>query len=215
MKIHLGGDHAAYDLQRHLVQWLTDAGHEVVDHGPAEYDAVDDYPVFVLPAARAVAEDPASLGIVLGGSGNGEQIAANKVAGVRAARAAGLDPVKINAVLIRGENDHEATSLLRFALEHGYHLRFIEQMPLDAQHAWDSESMVSADEVHALLAERFPEIAHERSWAFAGSGIASAVSGLSQPALEVGYRFFYWTQMIVVLSFLVTLLLRRRTIRRQ
>src|SRR6185369_3168486 len=57
----------------------------------------------------------------------------------------------------------------------------------------------------ALLAERFPEIAHERSWAFAGSAIASAVSGLSQPALEVGYRFFYWTQMVVVLSFLVIL----------
>ncbi|MFC0358795.1 MULTISPECIES: ribose-5-phosphate isomerase [Kytococcus] len=107
MKIHLGGDHAAYDLQRHLVQWLTDAGHEVVDHGPAEYDAVDDYPVFVLPAARAVAEDPASLGIVLGGSGNGEQIAANKVAGVRAALAWSPEL----AVLARQHNDARILSL--------------------------------------------------------------------------------------------------------
>lgn len=87
MRIHLGGDHAAYELQRALVDWLTGQGHEVIDHGPAEYDAVDDYPVFVLRAAQAVAADPGSTGIVLGGSGNGEQIAANKVAGIRAALA--------------------------------------------------------------------------------------------------------------------------------
>ena len=85
MIIHIGGDHAAYELQRELVRWLVEEGHQVVDHGPLEYDAADDYPVFVLPAARAVAADPEARGIVLGGSGNGEQIAANKVAGVRAA----------------------------------------------------------------------------------------------------------------------------------
>lgn len=84
-RIHIGGDHAAYDLLVDLVQTLSDEGHEVVNHGPTEYDAQDDYPVFVLRAAQAVADDPGSFGIVLGGSGNGEQMAANKVAGVRAA----------------------------------------------------------------------------------------------------------------------------------
>ena len=84
-RIHIGGDHAAYDLLVDLVQTLTADGHDVVNHGPESYDAADDYPVFVLRAAEAVAAEPDSLGIVLGGSGNGEQMAANKVAGVRAA----------------------------------------------------------------------------------------------------------------------------------
>ena len=84
-RIHIGGDHAAYDLLVDLVSTLTADGHDVVNHGPQSYDAADDYPVFVLRAAEAVAADPDSLGIVLGGSGNGEQMAANKVAGVRAA----------------------------------------------------------------------------------------------------------------------------------
>lgn len=85
MRIHIGGDHAAFDLQRDLVGWLAEQGHEVVDHGPTELDELDNYPVFVLRAAEGVSADPDSLGIVLGGSGNGEQIAANKVAGIRAA----------------------------------------------------------------------------------------------------------------------------------
>ncbi|MGI8947632.1 MAG: ribose-5-phosphate isomerase [Ornithinimicrobium sp.] len=85
MRIHIGGDHAAFDLQRDLVGWLAEQGHEVVDHGPTEFDELDNYPVFVLRAAQAVAAEPDALGIVLGGSGNGEQIAANKVDGIRAA----------------------------------------------------------------------------------------------------------------------------------
>ena len=84
-RVHLGGDHAAYDLLVDLVETLTADGHDVVNHGPAAYDAADDYPVFVLRAAEAVAAEDGSFGIVLGGSGNGEQIEANKVAGVRAA----------------------------------------------------------------------------------------------------------------------------------
>ena len=85
MRVHIGGDHAAYELQRALVTWLGEEGHQVVDHGAEKYDELDDYPVFVLRAAEGVAADPDSLGIVLGGSGNGEQMAANKVKGVRAA----------------------------------------------------------------------------------------------------------------------------------
>jgi ribose 5-phosphate isomerase B len=85
VRVHVGGDHAAYDLLTDLVGFLEGEGHEVTDHGPHAYDAVDDYPVFVLRAAEAVAADPGSFGVVLGGSGNGEQMAANKVAGIRAA----------------------------------------------------------------------------------------------------------------------------------
>ena len=77
---------------------------------------------------------------------------ADVLAGLRGAVAAGLAPVKINTVLMRGVNDDEAPALLRFALEHGYQLRFIEQMPLDAQHGWDRATMVTADEILAALA---------------------------------------------------------------
>jgi GTP 3',8-cyclase len=80
---------------------------------------------------------------------------ADVLAGLEAARAAGLTPVKVNAVLMRGVNDHEAAALLRFCLENGYHLRFIEQMPLDAQHGWRREEMVTADEILASLSMEF------------------------------------------------------------
>ncbi|WP_424531795.1 GTP 3',8-cyclase MoaA [Sphaerisporangium viridialbum] len=80
---------------------------------------------------------------------------ADVVAGLAAADAAGLRPVKVNAVLMRGVNDHEAPELLRFCLEKGYELRFIEQMPLDAQHGWRREDMVTADEILAMLTPEF------------------------------------------------------------
>ena len=85
MRVHLGADHAGYELKNHLVSWLTEHGHEPVDHGAHEYDAEDDYPPFCVDAAQAVLDDKGSLGIVIGGSGNGEQIAANKVPRVRCA----------------------------------------------------------------------------------------------------------------------------------
>ena len=80
---------------------------------------------------------------------------ADVLAGLAAAEAVGLTPVKVNAVLTRGVNDVEAVPLLRFALDHGYHLRFIEAMPLDAQHGWTREQMVTADEILARLGEDF------------------------------------------------------------
>ncbi|MFI9640422.1 GTP 3',8-cyclase MoaA [Micromonospora sp. NPDC051925] len=80
---------------------------------------------------------------------------ADVLAGLAGAAAAGLTPVKINSVLMRGVNDDEAPALLRFALDHGYELRFIEQMPLDAQHGWDRATMVTADEILAALAAEF------------------------------------------------------------
>ncbi|TDC81232.1 GTP 3',8-cyclase MoaA [Micromonospora sp. KC606] len=80
---------------------------------------------------------------------------ADVLAGLAGAAAAGLTPVKINSVLMRGVNDDEAPALLRFALNHGYELRFIEQMPLDAQHGWDRTTMVTADEILGALGQEF------------------------------------------------------------
>lgn len=77
------------------------------------------------------------------------------LAGLAGAASAGLAPVKVNSVLMRGINDDEAPALLRFALAHGYELRFIEQMPLDAQHGWDRTVMVTADEILASLRREF------------------------------------------------------------
>lgn len=95
MRIHIGSDHAGLELKNELVSYLTSQGHEVKDHGPHEYDALDDYPDFCIPCAQGVVADPGSLGIVLGGSGNGEQIAANKVKGVRAALAWSVETAKL------------------------------------------------------------------------------------------------------------------------
>jgi ribose 5-phosphate isomerase B len=87
MRIHVASDHAGFELKAAVVAHLTAAGHDVVDHGADTYDALDDYPPYCLAAGEAVVADPGSLGVVIGGSGNGEQIAANKVTGVRAALA--------------------------------------------------------------------------------------------------------------------------------
>jgi ribose 5-phosphate isomerase B len=111
MRVHLGSDHAGLELKDHLLSWLADNGFEPVDHGPFVYDALDDYPVFCLRAAEAVAADQQegldSLGVVIGGSGNGEQIAANKVRGVRAALAWNEE----TATLARQHNDANVISV--------------------------------------------------------------------------------------------------------
>ncbi|GAA2994546.1 ribose-5-phosphate isomerase [Actinokineospora diospyrosa] len=96
MRVYLGSDHAGFELKTHLVEHLTAAGHEVVDVGPHAYDALDDYPPFCVETARRVVADEGSLGVVLGGSGNGEQIAANKVAGCRAALAWSVETAQLS-----------------------------------------------------------------------------------------------------------------------
>ncbi len=105
MRIHIATDHAGLDLSHYLIDQLTKAGHEVFDHGPKEYDPLDDYPGFCINAAIAVRADEeagvSALGIVLGGSGNGEQMAANKVKGIRAALVWNIDTAK----LARSHND--------------------------------------------------------------------------------------------------------------
>jgi ribose 5-phosphate isomerase B len=142
MRVHIGSDHAGFELKNHLVQHLTAAGHDVVDHGPAVYDAVDDYPPYCLRTAEAVVQDDGSLGIVIGGSGNGEQIAANKVKGVRAALAWSTETAKLgrehnNANVIsvgaRMHSTEESTGFVETFLATAYsgedrHTRRIEMM---------------------------------------------------------------------------------------
>lgn len=111
MRIHVATDHAGLEFSRTLQEHLRHQGHEVIDHGPQEYDALDDYPAFCINAALGTIRDlnagiPA-LGVVFGGSGNGEQIAANKVEGIRAALVWNFDTAK----LAREHNDANVISI--------------------------------------------------------------------------------------------------------
>ncbi|UDY24478.1 ribose-5-phosphate isomerase [Nocardioides sp. Kera G14] len=124
MRVHLGCDHAGLDLKSHLTARLTELGHEVVDHGPFVYDALDDYPVFCIRAAEGVRRDRDagldSLGVVIGGSGNGEQMAANKVTGIRCALAWSDETAKLardhnNAQVVAvGGRMHSLEDMTRF-----------------------------------------------------------------------------------------------------
>jgi ribose 5-phosphate isomerase B len=107
VRVYLGSDHAGFELKTALIEWLTQAGHEAVDCGPAVYHDGDDYPPYVMLAASRAVGDPGSLGMVIGGSGNGEQIAANKVRGVRAALAWSEETAR----LARLHNDANVLSL--------------------------------------------------------------------------------------------------------
>ena len=118
MRVHLGSDHAGLDLKTAVAARLIALGHEPVDHGPVAYDALDDYPPFVLRAAAATVAEPGSLGIVIGGSGNGEAMAANKVAGARCALAWSVQTAQLgrehnnaNLVSVGARMHDEATSL--------------------------------------------------------------------------------------------------------
>lgn len=95
MRIHIAADHAGFELKSVLIEHLQANGHDVVDHGAHTYDAEDDYPEFCFAAAEAVAAEEGSLGVVIGGSGNGEQISANKVTGVRCALAWSVETAKL------------------------------------------------------------------------------------------------------------------------
>jgi ribose 5-phosphate isomerase B len=145
-RVHIATDHAGMELSAHLVRHLESRGYEVVDHGPKEYDPLDDYPAFCINAAQAVVTDQTAgrqvLGIVLGGSGNGEQIAANKVRGIRAALAWNLSTAKLarqhndaNVVAIGGRQHtlDDATTLIDAFLQEPFsederHLRRIAKI---------------------------------------------------------------------------------------
>ena len=120
MRVHLGSDHAGFELKQHLAERIGAAGHEVVDHGPVAYDPEDDYPPYCLRAAAAAAGEPGSLGVVIGGSGNGEQIAANKVRGIRAALVWSEDTARLARqhndanVMSIGARNHPDSEAIRF-----------------------------------------------------------------------------------------------------
>ncbi len=107
MRVYLGSDHAGFELKAHLLGALAAKGYDAVDIGAKVYHADDDYPAFCLATGAAVVGDPSSLGVVIGGSGNGEQIAANKIPGVRAALAWNHD----TATLAREHNNANVVSI--------------------------------------------------------------------------------------------------------
>jgi ribose 5-phosphate isomerase B len=107
MRVYLGSDHAGFELKQQIIEHLKQAGHEPVDCGAFTYDAEDDYPAFCIAAASKTLADPGSLGIVLGGSGNGEQIAANKVPGIRCALGWNTE----TATLAREHNDAQVIGI--------------------------------------------------------------------------------------------------------
>jgi ribose 5-phosphate isomerase B len=121
MRIYLGSDHAGFALKARLVDRLRELGHDPVDCGPDVLDPADDYPPYVLAAAAATAAEPGSLGIVIGGSGNGEAIAANKVPGVRCALAFSEETARLGRehndanVLSLGARMYDEDTAVRFA----------------------------------------------------------------------------------------------------
>ena len=122
MRVYLGSDHAAFELKQALIDHLRVRGDQPIDCGPAAYDPDDDYPVYVLRAATRTAFDPQSRGIVLGGSGNGEAITANKVPGIRAAVAWNEETAR----LARAHNDAQVLSLGARQLEHAQALLLVD-----------------------------------------------------------------------------------------
>lgn len=142
MRVYLGSDHAGFELKVHLAGHLAKQGYEMVDVGPHAYDPDDDYPAFCLHTGARVVATPGSLGVVIGGSGNGEQIAANKIAGVRAALAWNVETAQLarehndaNVVAV-GARQHtldEATAIVEAFLStpfsgNGRHSRRIDQV---------------------------------------------------------------------------------------
>jgi ribose 5-phosphate isomerase B len=107
VRVYLGSDHAGFELKSHLLSHVASLGHEAIDIGPAVYQAEDDYPPFCVATGLAVLDDPGSLGVVIGGSGNGEQIAANKVPGIRAALAWSVETARLG----RLHNDAQVVAI--------------------------------------------------------------------------------------------------------
>lgn len=162
MRIHIATDHAGLDFSKQLQLHLHEQGHEVIDHGPAEYDALDDYPSFCINAALGVARDERdgieALGVVFGGSGNGEQMAANKVEGIRAALVWSEDTAR----LARDHNNANVISIGARQHEIEEAMRFIDLF---------IETPFSADERHVRRINQLGE--YERTGAIAGKQVDS------------------------------------------
>ena len=144
MRVHLGSDHAGFELKTAVVRRLQELGHEPVDHGPTSYDAQDDYPPFCLRAARAVVADPGSLGVVIGGSGNGEAMAANKVSGARCALAWSEETARLG----RQHNDANVVSVGSRMHDEADALRLVEaflETPYSGEDRHDRRIAMLAD----------------------------------------------------------------------
>lgn len=149
--IHIGSDHAGFDLKNQLIRFLEQKHYEVIDHGAYELDPEDDYPDFILPVAIAVAEDPNSKGIILGGSGQGEAMVANRVRGIR-------------ATVFYGESEYSEESIINLSRQHNdanvlsLGARFLtEEESIEAVETW-LETDFSNEERHVRRISKIDEI---------------------------------------------------------
>ena len=165
MRVYVGSDHAGYELKGQLIAALVDLGHDPVDIGPLRYDPDDDYPPYCLATAARVVDDPGSLGIVVGGSGNGEQIAANKVVGARAALAWSSD----TATLARQHNDANLVGI-------GARMHTAEEAIAIVRAFVDTE--FSGDERHARRIAQLADYERSRVLPELPDGAASSGGGL-------------------------------------
>lgn len=152
MKIFIGSDHAGYELKEKIKEYLSSLQHEVIDKGAFELNPTDDYPDFIIPTAEAVAKNTKSLGVILGGSGEGEQISANKIEGIRAIEYYGgnLEIVKLgrehnNANILslgaRFISDEEALQAVKIFIETPFsneerHIRRINKLGKILKNIW-------------------------------------------------------------------------------
>lgn len=119
MRIHLGTDHGGFELKEKVKEWLLSEGHDVIDHGAYHFDKDDDYPDFIFPCAVAVAGDSDAIGVIFGGSGQGEAMAANRVKGARAAVYYG-SALPIMAVDVSGRESQDPYEIVRLTREHNH-----------------------------------------------------------------------------------------------
>lgn len=149
--IHIGGDHAGFELKEEIIRFLEKKEYEVIDHGAYELDPDDDYPDFVLPVALAVAEDEHSRGIILGGSGQGEAIVANRVSGIRAIVFYGEPALSDESIVLLSRYHNDANVLSLGA-------RFLtEEEALEAVDMW-LETAFGQDERHVRRIAKIDEI---------------------------------------------------------
>ena len=149
--IHIGSDHAGFDLKNEIVRFLEQQHYEVIDHGAYELDPEDDFPDFILPVAVSVAEDPNSRGIILGGSGQGEAMVANRVLGVRATVFYG-EPINSEESIIELSRQHNDANILSLGA------RFLtDEEALEAVGLW-LETSFSGEERHMRRIAKIDEI---------------------------------------------------------
>ena len=149
--IHIGADHAGFDMKEEIIRFLEQRHYEVVDHGAYELDPEDDYPDFILPVAVAVAEDPQSRGIILGGSGQGEAIVANRVMGIRAVVFYG-EPVGSDESIIELSRQHNNANVLSLGA------RFLtDEIAIEVVDQW-LDTAFSEEERHSRRIQKIDQI---------------------------------------------------------